>query len=235
MSQSVFARLRWIPVVPSPASQYSVPYMPMRKLRQILARRSFLDWIVFAGLLALSLYAGNRLSSGTTWIDARAKIYQAFTVFGRNDRLPQRTAVVLLDDTDYWIHFRRSPRPRARRPRAHQSRLPRTPHRRTRRGPRRPHRSRHRSPLTQHPARHRRSPRLQKRRRCSLPVDPQRLRPQSPDRPCQRARKLERDPRRGSKHLRSRKLSSVLRSPGIHRAAPRHSPRSCHTVPGRKP
>jgi hypothetical protein len=109
MSQSVFARLRWIPVVPSPASQYSVPYMPMRKLRQILARRSFLDWIVFAGLLALSLYAGNRLSSGTTWIDARAKIYQAFTVFGRNDRLPQRTAVVLLDDTDYWIHTSADP------------------------------------------------------------------------------------------------------------------------------
>ena len=109
MSQSVFARLRWIPVVPSPASQYSVPYMPMRKLRQILARRSFLDWFVFAGLLALSLYAGNRLSSGTTWIDARAKIYQAFTVFGRNDRLPQRTAVVLLDDTDYWTHTSTDP------------------------------------------------------------------------------------------------------------------------------
>ncbi len=68
-----------------------------------------MEWIVFAGLLAIAIYAGNRLSSSTFWIDARAKIYQTFTVLGRNDRLPQRTAVVLLDDTDYWTQTATDP------------------------------------------------------------------------------------------------------------------------------
>lgn len=76
--------------------------MTSLKLRQILGRRSWPEWVVFVALLAGSAALGNHLSSGTVWIDARAKIYQSLTAFGRSDRLPQRTAIVLLDDTDYW-------------------------------------------------------------------------------------------------------------------------------------
>jgi CHASE2 domain-containing sensor protein len=82
----------------------------MASLRKLLGRRNWTEWIVFLVLLAGSAALGNYLSSGTSWITLRGKIYQGLTAFGRNGRTPQRTAVVLLDDTDYWTHTATDPR-----------------------------------------------------------------------------------------------------------------------------
>jgi CHASE2 domain-containing sensor protein len=77
--------------------------MPLLNLRQTLGKRSWIDWLIFCGLLAFSVWLGYKLSSKTIWIRTRAKIYQSLTTFGRPARYPQRTAIVLLNDDDYWI------------------------------------------------------------------------------------------------------------------------------------
>jgi CHASE2 domain-containing sensor protein len=76
--------------------------MPRLNLRQTLTKRSLIDWIIFCALLAFFTWLGYYLSSGTVWIRSRAKIYQRLTAFGPPARYPQRTAIVLLDDDDYW-------------------------------------------------------------------------------------------------------------------------------------
>jgi CHASE2 domain-containing sensor protein len=76
--------------------------MALPRLQHFLRRRSWFEWLVFVVLLAGSAILGNTLSSSTVWIAARGAIYQVLTTFGGSDRTPERTALVLLDDTDYW-------------------------------------------------------------------------------------------------------------------------------------
>ena len=78
--------------------------MPQLNLRQTLTKRKWIDWIIFCVLLAVSVWLGYKLSSGTVWIRTRAKIYQSLTARGLPARYPQRTAIVLLDDDDYWTN-----------------------------------------------------------------------------------------------------------------------------------
>ena len=76
--------------------------MAASKLRDILRRRSAIEWIIFFALLTVCAVAGHFLSRSVLWIDLRSEIYQHITSFGRPTRYPQRTAVVLLNDDDYW-------------------------------------------------------------------------------------------------------------------------------------
>jgi CHASE2 domain-containing sensor protein len=95
----------WVHECDVAASQlplYSDPQMDSHSLRHILSRRSRSEWTVFIVLLVGSAALGNALSSSTVWIDARAAIYQTLSTFGRKTANPKHTAIVLLDDTDYW-------------------------------------------------------------------------------------------------------------------------------------
>jgi CHASE2 domain-containing sensor protein len=83
-------------------TRYSGPTMPQLNLRHTLGKRSWMDWIIFVALLTLFTWLGYKLSSGTVWIRTRAQIYQRLNTFGPPARYPQRTAIVLLDDDDYW-------------------------------------------------------------------------------------------------------------------------------------
>jgi CHASE2 domain-containing sensor protein len=76
--------------------------MPQLNLVKILGKRTWLGWTFFFALLTLFTWLGYKLSSKPVWIGARAFIYQHLSTFGPPARYPQRTAIVLLDDDDFW-------------------------------------------------------------------------------------------------------------------------------------
>jgi CHASE2 domain-containing sensor protein len=67
------------------------------------ARKGPGHWIRFAVLLAIGCYVGHELS-GSAWLtQARYKLYHdQLQMRNRGELYPQRTALVLLDDEDYW-------------------------------------------------------------------------------------------------------------------------------------
>jgi CHASE2 domain-containing sensor protein len=85
--------------------------MPQPNLLKILSRRKWLDWTIFLALLVFFTWLGYKLSSKPLWIRARAYIYQHLSTFGPPARYPQRTAIVLLDDDDFWTETPISTKP----------------------------------------------------------------------------------------------------------------------------
>jgi CHASE2 domain-containing sensor protein len=79
----------------------------LRILFRPIARTGYGHWVRMALLLAAGYYAGHLLSSGEWLTQLRYDVYfRQLRMQQRGDAYPQRTAVVLLNDDDYWApHF----------------------------------------------------------------------------------------------------------------------------------
>ena len=74
----------------------------LKSFRKLLGRKHPVDWVILVVLLALCGMAGHWLARSNVWVSLRAWIYQSMSTSATGSRHPQYTAVVLLDDQDYW-------------------------------------------------------------------------------------------------------------------------------------
>lgn len=67
-----------------------------------LRRKGFLYWVRVVILLAVGMVAGDWLSGEEIWVDLRYRIYQSQHSSSPRKPYAERTAVVLIQDEDYW-------------------------------------------------------------------------------------------------------------------------------------
>ncbi len=69
---------------------------------QQLREKGLHYWLTVILLLVAGTWVGDWLGEQNLWINLRYRIYPAFQVLAPEDDYPRRTALVVIDDDDYW-------------------------------------------------------------------------------------------------------------------------------------
>jgi CHASE2 domain-containing sensor protein len=74
----------------------------MRATLRELREKGGRYWLTVLLLLVAGVWVGHWLGEQNLWIELRYRIYPAFQALTPEDEYPRRTALVVIDDDDYW-------------------------------------------------------------------------------------------------------------------------------------